>query len=120
MRPKPSAFNPSPYLELSGVHVTGLTETTIWEVAKNTAGRNPGRRTIYARADVLVDEFIRKKLRAIRDDDPFIRHTSVEGWPKLADVDEQKEQWKAICLALSQSTNVNLAIPSAPIRTDQS
>jgi hypothetical protein len=120
MRPKPSAFNPSPYTELSGVHVTGLPEAVIWEIAKNTAGREPGRTTIYARADVLVGQFISQKLRAVRDDNPFARHTSVMGWPKMTDLDAQKERWKEICLALSESLDVNLVLPVTPIRTDES
>jgi len=120
MRPNAGAFIPPPDAELSGVHVTGLSEAAIWEVAKTTVGTEPGRTTIYARADVLVNEFIRQKLRAIRDDKPFIRHTSVKGWPKVVDLNQQKERWKAICLALSESPNVSLILPAAPIRTDES
>jgi hypothetical protein len=90
MRPKPAAFNPFPHSELSGIHTTSLPEVTIWEIAKNTAGREPGRRTIYARADVRVEEFLKQKLSAVRDDSPFERHTSISGWPKLADLTNRK------------------------------
>jgi hypothetical protein len=55
------------------------------------------------------------KLRAVRDDDPFARHTLVLGWPDVDDPNQRKEQWKEICLALSQSLHVALVIPPAPI-----
>jgi hypothetical protein len=116
MRPKTGAFNPSPHLELSGVHITGLQEPTVWEIAKNSAGTAPGRSTIYARADVPVEQFIKQNLCAIRDDDPFVRHTSVSGWPNIADMDEQKSRWKEICLALSQAPEVKLVMPFSPIK----
>jgi len=76
----------------------------------------PGRDTIYARADVPVEQFLQQRLRAIRDDKPFIRHTSVLGWPTIADPNERKERWKEICLGLSESPDVKLVIPPAPIR----
>jgi hypothetical protein len=117
MRAKPNAFDPTPYLELSVIHVTGLSDPTIWEIAeKNTMRSAPGRDTIYARADVPVEQFRKQKLRAIRDDNPFNRHTSVVGWPAIADVNERKERWKEICLGLSESLEVELVIPPTPIR----
>lgn len=119
MRPQPGAFDPSPHMELSGIHITGLQEPAIWEVARNTLGTRPGRTTIYARADVLVDALIAQKLQSIRDDCPFVRHTSVKGWPRLADPDQQKERWKAICLALSESRDISLVVPTDPIRADK-
>jgi hypothetical protein len=116
MRPKPNAFDPTPYSELSVIHVTGLSDPTIWEIAeKNTMRSAPGRNTIYARADVPVEQFRKQKLQAIRDDKPFNRHTSVVGWPPIADMNERKERWKEICLALSESPEVKLAIPPTPI-----
>ena len=117
MRPKPGAFSPSPHTELSGIHVTSLPEEDIWEIARSTLGTEAGRTTIYARADVLVDAFIAQKLQAIRDDYPFVRHTSVKGWPKMTDPDQQKERWKEICLALSESPGVSLVVAAAPIRS---
>jgi hypothetical protein len=102
MRPKPSAFIPPPSMKLSGIHVTDLVDSTIWETAeKNTMRNEPGRDTIYARADVPVEQFLQQKLRAIRDDQPFNRHTSVVGWPAITDMNERKERWKEICLGLA-------------------
>ena len=115
-RPKPNAFDPSPHMELSGIHVTGLPDSTIWRIAKGTMRDQPGRDTIYARADVPVEQFVKQKLRAIRDDQPFERHTSVVGWPAITDTNERKERWKEICLALSESPEVQLVIPATPIR----
>lgn len=114
-RPKPAAFDPSPYNELSTIHVTGLDHAAVWEIGVNTLTDQPGRDRIYARADVPVSELTELKLRAVRDDDPFMRHTLVLGWPDVEDPNERKEQWKEICLALSQSLQVALVIPSAPI-----
>src|SRR4051812_2079166 len=76
-RPKPGAFNPSPYTELSVAHTTGLDDQTIWAIAALTVTDQNGRDKVYARAEVPVAELLRHKLRAIRDDDPFERHTCV-------------------------------------------
>jgi hypothetical protein len=104
-------------MKLSGIHVTDLADATIWEIAeKNTMRDEPGRDTIYARADVPVEQFRKQKLRAIRDDQPFERHTSVLGWPAITDTNERKERWKEICLGLSESPEVELVIPPTPIR----
>jgi len=108
---------PPPSMKLSGIHVTDLLDSTIWEIAeKNTMRSEPGRDTIYARADVPVEQFLQQKLRAIRDDQPFERHTSVVGWPAPTDMNERKERWIEICLELSESPDVKLAIPPGPIR----
>jgi len=104
-------------MKLSGIHVTDLADSAIWETAeKNTMRNEPGRDVIYARADVPVEQFLKQELRAIRDDQPFNRHTSVEGWPDIPDTNERKERWKEICLGLSESPDVKLVIPRAPIR----
>jgi hypothetical protein len=114
-RPKPAAFDPSPYNELSTIHTTGLSHEAIWDIAVNALGDRPGRDQIHARADLPVDELLERKLRAVRDDDPFTRHTLVLGWPQPADPNQRKEPWKEICLALSQCPRVELVIPAAPI-----
>jgi hypothetical protein len=62
-----------------------------------------------------VKAFIERKLRAIRDDSPFERHTSVIGWPESSDPDERKQQRMLICLELSQDPEVRLLIPEKPI-----
>jgi hypothetical protein len=115
MRPKPSAFDPTPYTELSVVHITGLANVTVWGLAKKTLGNQPGRDKIHARADLPVKELLEQNLRAILDDNPFKRHTSVVGWPDIAEANERKARWKEICLALSESPDVTLVIPSTPI-----
>jgi hypothetical protein len=112
---KPAAFDPSPYNELSTVHVTGLSDVEIWDVAVNALGDQRGRNTIYARADVPVEQLHAQDLRAVRDDDPFIRHTLVLGWPELEDPAQRKERWVEICLALSQGEGVTLVIPPEPV-----
>jgi len=114
-RPKPPAFEPPKNGELSTVHSTDLPNADIWNIGKLTFGSQAGRSRIYARADVPVRAFIEKKLHAIRDDDPFERHTSVIGWPRGADADDTKQQWKMICLELSQDPTVKLIVPDAPV-----
>lgn len=112
-RPKPAAFDPSPHDELSVVHSTGLTNDEVWKIGSRTLGTEPGRTTIHGRADATVRALMEKKLRALRDDNPFDRHTSVLGWPSSTDPNETKQLRKQICLELSQHPEVTLAIPPA-------
>ena len=85
----------------------------IWLLARKTLG--PNRRKVYARADLLVRDLIEHSLRALRDDDPFERHTIVIGWPDSQDSDERKAQTKEICLALCHAPSMNLALPAEEI-----
>jgi hypothetical protein len=114
-RPKRAAFDPSPYDELSVVHSTGLPDLEVWEIGKLTLAAERGRDKIRGRADVPVKVLIRNKLRAMRDDNPFKRHTSVIGWPKSEDPDQQKQERIEICLQLSQDPEVKLIITESPI-----
>jgi hypothetical protein len=112
-RPKPAAFDPSPYNELSVAHITRLIDDEIWKIGSNALGTAPGRTTIHARTDIPVHVLIEQKLRAVRDDNPFERHTSVLGWPSAADPNETKQQRLEICFQLSQHPEVTLAIPNS-------
>lgn len=114
-RPKPGAFNPSPHIELSVVHSSGLNDGQIWEVGKQTLGTQPGRGNIYGRVDVPVQSILDVKLRALRDDSPFNRHTSVIDWPIGSDGNQTKELWKKITLELSEDPHVQLALPATPV-----
>jgi hypothetical protein len=114
-RPKPGAFNPSPYIELSVVHASGLSDSEIWEVGRQTLSGEAGRDHIYSRADVPIISLSDVKLRALRDDKPFVRHTSVIDWPIGSDGNETKALWKQITLELSEDLRVNLAFPPVPI-----
>lgn len=113
-RPKPGAFSPSPHDELSVVHSTGLGDGDVWKIGALTLGTEPPRDKIHGRADIPVKTLVERKLRAIRDDNPFTRHTSVVGWPDSADLDERKQERKQICLELSQDLRVKLVIPDSP------
>jgi hypothetical protein len=115
LRPKPSAFDPSPYMELSTVHISGLSSDSVWAIGKQTLGNQPGRDKIHARADIPVESLIDVKLRALRDDRPFERHTSVIDWPIGSDGNEAKALWLEICLKLSEDARINLALPAEPI-----
>jgi hypothetical protein len=112
-RPKRQAFDPGKYDDLSTLHSSGLLEREIWEFGQHTIGTQPGRTKIYGRADVPVKCLRQRKLSAIRDDNPFIRHTSVVGWPRADDPDEQKQKRMLICLQLSQDPDVSLAVPAS-------
>jgi hypothetical protein len=112
-KPKPAAFNPAPYDELSTAHITGLQDEAVWLVSRGALGTQPGRDKIYARADLAVAAVQRLDLKAVRDNDPFERHTVIVGWPKSSDVSEQKERWLQIALELSQEATLH--IRSAPV-----
>jgi len=62
-----------------------------------------------------VRTLIDRNLRALRDNNPFKRHTSVADWPKPADPYEKKQHMKQICLDISQDPNVKRIIPESPI-----
>jgi hypothetical protein len=112
----PDAFYPPPDDELSVVHSTGLPDQNVWEIGKlHALGNQAGRDKIHGRADVPVKAFIDRKLRAMRDDNPFERHTSVIGWPNSEDPDQRKQQRKLICLELSQDPTIKLVLPESPI-----
>ena len=109
-RPRPNAFEPPPEdRQLSTAHSTDLSNDSVWLLARKTLG--PNRRKVFARADLLVQDLIEQSLRAIRDDDPFERHTVVIGWPDSPDADERKAKTKEICLALCHAPSTNLELP---------
>lgn len=115
-RPMPDAFYPPPDDQLSVVHSTGLQDREIWEIGRlHALGGQPGRDKISGRADVPVKAFADRKLHAIRDDDPFERHTSVVGWPRSTNADDRKQKLLAVCLELSQDPEIKLVIPGSPI-----
>jgi len=114
-RPKPGAFNPSPYMELSVVHSSGLSDLELWEIGRKTLSGEVGRDHIYGRADVPVVSLADVKLRALRDDKPFVRHTSVIDWPIGSDGNETKALWKQITLELSEDLRINFTFPAMPI-----
>ena len=102
-------------MELSVVHSSGLSDADTWEIGKQTLGNETGRDKIYARVDAPVQSFLDLKLRALRDDKPFKRHTSVIDWPIGSDAAETKQAWKLICLELSEDPRVSLALPADPV-----
>lgn len=116
-RAKPNAFSPFPHDELSTAHITALADDSVWTLATAALGQEAGRGAIYARADISVGEISKQHLKAIRDDDPFVRHTVVKGWPVLSDPAERKAQWLEIALVLSQQAA--LVAPGSPILADR-
>ncbi len=114
MRPKRDAFYPK-NMELSVVHTSGLVEDDVWEFGKRTIGSAPGRTKIYGRADIPVQSLTEVSLRALRDDKPFIRHTSVIDWPLGSDGNDAKARWLQICVELSEDYRISLELPAVPI-----
>jgi hypothetical protein len=114
-RIKPSAFDPPPDGALSAVHSTGLLDADVWSIGLLTLSSQPGRSTIHGRADIPVKALIDQALKAILDNKPFLRHTSVVGWPDSSDVNERKALTKLICLKLSENPSIKLVRPDTPI-----
>lgn len=112
-RPRRNAFEPPADLELSTAHVTELTDDEIWSVAR--LALTPKRRKIYARADLAVAEYEKKKLTATRDNDLFERHTVVTGWPNPPDPDQRKAQTLALGLELCHVDSLNMVVLDEPI-----
>ncbi len=108
-KPRRNAFEPPDDRQLSTAHSTNLSNDNIWLLARKTLG--PTRRKVFARVDLLVRDLIEHKLRAVRDDDPFERHTIVVGWPDSADDDDRKAKTLEICLALCHAPSMNLELP---------
>jgi hypothetical protein len=115
--PKRTAFDPSPYDELSVVHSTGLSESEVWQIGRQTLDGQPGRGKIHGRADIPVKALVERKLRAIRDDNPFKRHSSVIGWPNPADPAARRQERVQISLELSQDSDIKLIVPESPIQS---
>jgi hypothetical protein len=101
-------------MELSVVHSSGLADSELWQIGEQTKGSAQGRRNIYARADIPVTSLTDVKLRALRDDKPFVRHTSVIDWPLGSDGNETKALWLQICLELSEDHRIKLELPAIP------
>jgi hypothetical protein len=115
-RIKPPAFDPSPYAELSVVHSSNLLDSEVWETGLLTLSSQSGRSTIYGRADIPVKALTDQALKAILDNKPFPRHTSVIGWPNSLDENERKSLTKLICLRLSEDPSIKLVCPDTPIK----
>lgn len=118
-RVRPSAFSPEPHPKLSVLHSSGLEDHEVWKCGQRTLGTKRGRDKIYGRADITVGKLIAQELKAIRDDDPFERHTSVVGWPQSDDADRRKADIKAICLELSQDADTKVFILDQPLQNFQ-
>lgn len=112
-KPRPNAFEPPEDRQLSTAHCTNLSNDNIWLLARKTLG--PNRRKVFARVDLSVRHLIEQELRAIRDDNPFERHTVVIGWPDSPDANERKAKTKEICLALCHAPSMNLELPPEEI-----
>jgi hypothetical protein len=112
-KPRPNAFEPPEDRQLSTVHSTNLSNDSVWLLARKTLG--PKRPHMYARADLAVRDLIEQELRAIRNDDPFERHTNVVGWPDSADADDRKSKTIEICLKLCHAPSMNLVFPPEKI-----
>ena len=107
---KPGAFLPKG-TALSVAHTTSLADGAIWATGRETLTPQPGRNVLRARGDVSVLAVNKEKLVATRDDETFVRHTLVEGWPALDDKDHEKQLCKDIAAKLSQHARLHVANP---------
>lgn len=96
-------------------HIDGLSDSGIWSLALETLTTEPGRSTVYARADIPITELLPHGLRVVRDDNPFERHSAVVGWPDSKDRNKRKEECKRIGLLLSQCEEIMLVVPAQPL-----
>jgi len=57
----------------------------LWVIAETHLSlsrvKTPGKRTLYGRADVLAGAIKRHNLEVDRDDQPFVGHANILGWP---------------------------------------
>lgn len=104
---KTGAFDPSPHLQLSVGHTTGLDDSVVWELGE-IVRQHTGRPKLHARADVSVAAIQRNNLRAVRDDTPFGRHTNVIGWPIVENDDERKRIWKTLATLLADQASLHI------------
>lgn len=79
-RPHFASLMPDKAGERSVAHINGLDEAAIWLLGSNTLSP-PERTRLTGWADIPVEAVIRVRLRAIRDDLGFARHSKIVGWP---------------------------------------
>lgn len=106
-RAKPSAFDPSPHDELSVGHISGLDAPAIWAMG-DVVRKLLGRSALLARADLDVSDVLTRRLKSVRDDNPFQGHTNVVGWPPIADANERKRVWKGIATHLASKSKLEI------------
>jgi hypothetical protein len=84
---KPDVFIPRPGTELSLTRHQGLTDSQIWgygrQVAAEVKKADGQCSTLYGRADVKAEEFIKLRLPVYpRPTESNPNHAQAEGWPK--------------------------------------
>jgi hypothetical protein len=95
-RVKENAFLPPPNLSLSVAIADGLQESAAREIAL-TYLEKPDR-PCKGYATIPADCIVAESLSITRDDEPYIRHAVVEGWPP------DKPRQKAIAQRLAQKS----------------
>jgi len=84
-RPKPQAFlPPSTNLAISAVWIDNLSDTEIWRIGDDVAGRARNKPTL-ARADIEAEIFTDLSLKILPDPEPHPRHVNILGWPSEKD-----------------------------------
>lgn len=93
---KPDAFIPHPWPSLSVTRHLHLSETELWNIARNVARQTS--KILYGRADVQASDFERQTLRVVPapvSENP--NHANVSGWPL------EKSAQKAIAQEIAQA-----------------
>jgi hypothetical protein len=101
---KPDAFIPHPWPNLSVTRHLQLSETELWNIARNVARQTE--KTLHGRADVQASNFERHTLRVIAapvSENP--NHANVSGWPM------EKSAQKAIAQEIAQAAGKAREVP---------
>jgi hypothetical protein len=94
LTPKPEAFIPHPYPDLSVTRHVGLTEPAIWNIGRWIAQRRS--LLLSGRADILAGDVVAQDLLVVADPQPDNgNHANVTGWPP----EKAAQKMKALELA---------------------
>jgi hypothetical protein len=94
LTPKPDAFIPHPYPDLSVTRHAGLTEPAIWDIGRWIAQTRS--LPLAGRADVLAGDVVAQDLAVVADPQPDNgNHANVTGWPP----EKAAQKMKALELA---------------------
>ena len=99
---KPSAFMPTPNLQLSVFRIKGLEQNAIWEIGeKEVASKIKPIKTLYGMAKILSLS-VKSAGLIIDPDDTPPRHANIIGWP------QKKDKQKMIAIELASKASLIL------------
>ena len=81
MRPRYTAFLPSPSRKTSVFRITKLSEKEVWEIGRKNVAEIRCK-TLYGRADSLAEVVLKQKLNVEPSTQLHPRHANIVGWPQ--------------------------------------